>query len=155
MTRVLSLIAALAGACMASIAIAQTSTQQPDQEPVYSPLFSEAMIHNASPTQAVRMREAEARNRQAFETRRQARRDQQASQQTEAAERERRAAASASTPRRNKSKVFKWVDADGRVHFGDAPRGQDAKEIKVGGAARVQGTPLPPPGQARKADDSN
>ena len=138
------LIFVLALACVADTVLAQS--------PLYSPLFSEDMIRNASPPQAARMRATEAQNRRAFETRQQARREQQASTEAEAqaAQQKRESAVPAATPTRGKSKVFKWVDANGRVHFGDAPQGRNAKEVKVGGAARIQGTPLPPPGQRQK-----
>ena len=141
------LIAVLALTCVAGVALAQS--------PVYSPLFSEDMIRNASPTQAARMRETEAQNRRAFEARQQARRERQASAeaQAQAAQQKRQSAVPTATPTRGKSKVFKWVDANGRVHFGDAPQGRNAKEVKVGGAARTQGTPLPPPGQQQKEAD--
>ena len=143
------LIVVLALACVAGTVLAQS--------PVYSPLFSEDMIRNASPTQAARMSEAEAQNRKAFEDRQQARRAQQASTeaQAQAAQQKRQSAAPAATPTRGKSKVFKWVDANGRVHFGDAPQGRNAKEVKVRGAARIQGTPLPPPGQRQKEADED
>jgi hypothetical protein len=144
-----ALIAAIAGVCLTSAAFAQNDAQQSEDEPVYFPLFSEAMIQSAPPEQAARMRETEARSRQAFDKRQQAIRDRNAKAQEDAA-RQARERALASTTRRQqgKNKVYKWVDADGRVHFGDAPRGQDAKEVSVGGVARIKGAPPPPPGRS-------
>jgi len=149
------LIGAFAGICLMSTAFAQTSAQpqeEREQEAVYSPLFSETMIQRAAPEQGARMRKSEAGNRQRFDARQQALRDQRAAAK-QANEEARQKAERAPAPRRGKSKVFKWVDANGRVHFGDAPQGQNAKEVKVGGAARIQGTPPPPPGGQREDRD--
>ena len=147
------LIMALTSVCLSSIALAQEPEQQQEnrreQEPVYFPLFSEEMIQSASPEQSIRMRETEARNRQAFDSRMRALRDQDTAQKQEAStQAPRQDAETAPLPQRGKRKIFKWVDANGRVHFSDVPQGRNAKEINVGGAARIRGNPPPLPSRA-------
>ncbi|MFT5173173.1 MAG: hypothetical protein ACI8W7_001344 [Gammaproteobacteria bacterium] len=159
------LISGLVGVCLTtSIAIAQKSAPQNaaygDKEAVYFRLFSKSMIRNASPEQAARMRKSEAENRERFDTRQQARREQQAAakQQSEVSavqSEPRQAQIPTPAAKRGKSKVYKWVDANGRVHFGDAPKGNDAKELTVGGVARIQGTPSAAPTILKKVDNSD
>lgn len=108
----------------------------------YQPLFTPEMIERAAPEQGTRMRITEERNRAAWDERQEAatKREQAAAQAREASQ------PAADQPARAKSKIYKWVDKDGRVHFGDAPEGRGAKEIEVGGIARIPGNPPPPPG---------
>ena len=150
------LIAAVAGACLTGAAIAQEPAQQQDQqqEPVYFPLFSEEMIRAASPEQAARMRETETRNRQAFDARQQSLRERREGANEDAAGQARQDPVPTRPRRRGKSKVFKWVDANGLVHFGDTPPSRGAQEVHVGGAARIEGTPPPAPGRARDTEES-
>jgi hypothetical protein len=128
-------------ACLLASAAPGVASGQDASAPVYQPLFSPEMIEQASPEQATRMRATEQRNRQAWDERQEAiRQREQAAQRTQQAEQ------SAPQPRTKKNKIYKWVDKDGRVHFGDAPAGQGAQEIEVKGIAREQGNPPPPPG---------
>ena len=146
---------AITGITLLMLALVPVHAQQPEQPPRYRPLFTDRMIRDAStPEQGDRMREAEAKNRGLFDSRQKARLEKK-----EAAEREARAAEEArvnarrpAKPVRSKGKVFKWVDANGRVHFGDAPQSKNAQEVKVGGVARIQGTPPPPPGRTQDKD---
>ena len=155
-------IGVLVGVCLGTnITVAQNADPplavDNDKEAEYFPLFSETMIGNASAAQAARMRKSEADNRERFDARQRARREQQA-QPKQAAE----VNASQSEPqqekvpapseKRNKSKIYKWVDANGRVHFGDAPQGNKATEVTVGGGARIQGSPPPAPRILKKAE---
>lgn len=100
----------------------------------YQPLFTDAMIANAAPEQRERMRAAEEDNRRAYERRREA---------NEAA-----AAPAVTAPAREvrtpRSRIYRWVDEAGRVHFGDAPTGKGAQEITVRGAAASPPPPAPP-----------
>jgi len=130
----------LAALCAAPLAFAQ-DTPQPARGPdAYLPLFTPEMIQRASPEQAERMRITEERNRATWEARQRAARAQ-------AAEIARREQAAAEPPPRpqGRNKIYRWVDKDGNVHFGDAPAGDGAKEVEVGGVARQSGNPLPPP----------
>lgn len=164
MMRARWLIAGLVGVCLSTnIAVAQKTAPQTaansDKKALYFPLFSKSMIRNASPEQAARMRQSEAENHERFNARQQ-RREQQAAakQQSEVDARQSEPPQTqlpAAADRRGKSKVYKWVDANGRVHFGDAPQGSDAKELTVGGAARIQGAPPSSPTTLRKIDNSN
>ena len=146
-------IAALLGPLALSAVLAQESPSdnqvQNAKQLVYFPLFSEEMISNASPGESRRMRSTEDRNRKKFEERQQILRERNEDEvePDSAAQR-----APAPNAPRAKSKIFKWVDGDGRVHFGDAPQGSNAKEVKVGGAARIQGTPPPPPNTKSDSD---
>lgn len=128
--------------CGLALALSGAVLAQDPPVPVYQPLFTPQMIEQASPEQATRMRATEERNRQAWEERQAAVRErEQAARQAE------QAAQPAPAQRaRGRSKIYKWVDKDGRVHFGDAPEGQGAQEIEVRGIAREQGRPPPPPG---------
>lgn len=128
-------------ACLLAVAGPGVATGQDVSPPVYQPLFTPQMIEQASPEQATRMRATEQRNRQAWEERQEAMR-----QRDQAAQRTREAEQSAQQPRAKKSKIYRWVDKQGRVNFGDAPEGQGAQEIEVKGIAREQGNPPPPPG---------
>lgn len=129
-------------ACLLALAAPGIASAQDVSPPVYQPLFSPEMIEQASPEQATRMRATEQRNRAAWDERQEAtrQREQAAQQRTQQAEQ------SAQQPRAKKNKIYKWVDKDGRVNFGDAPEGQGAEEIEVKGIAREQGNPPPPPG---------
>lgn len=129
-------------ACLLTLAAPDIASAQDVSPPVYQPLFSPEMIEQASPEQATRMRATEQRNRAAWDERQEAtrQREQAAQQRTQQAEQ------SAQQPRAKKNKIYKWVDKDGRVNFGDAPEGQGAEEIEVKGIAREQGNPPPPPG---------
>ena len=148
---------AVTGIALLMLTLLPVHAQQPEQPPRYRPLFTDRMIRDAStPEQADRMRETEAKNRGVFDSRQKARLEEK-----EAIEREARAAEEArvsarrpAKPVRSKGKVFKWVDANGRVHFGDAPQGKDAQEVKVGGVARIQGTPPPPPGHTQDNEEA-
>jgi hypothetical protein len=145
----------LAGVLLtANIAIAQDKVPRKAQEfgkqTAYFPLFSDEMIRNASPVQAARMRESEAGNRARFDARQQARREDKEATEEPAEVREPRPAPVA---KHRHGKVYKWVDANGRVHFGDAPQGRNAREVKVGGAARIKGTPPPAPGAVNQGED--
>ena len=158
---------ALLGLCVAFSANAQQAPIPADQEATYIPVYSDKMIKEASPEQAAIWRKVEADNRRRFNERQlklqdrkleaeeESRARQDAAEQKAAAERARREAAAAPKPTIRRSKVYKWVDANGRVHFGDAPQGRNAKEIKVGGAARIKGTPLPPPGSKRTDEEGS
>ena len=134
------LVAALAGSCLTTIAFAQGSTVQPEADsPAFpgSPNFPELLkppARNATePPAAVRTPQAPA------------------SQSVE-----RRAdAPQATTQARRKSKIFKWVDANGRVHFGDAPRDKNAKEIKIRAATRTPPASSPAPRDPQQAVDSD
>jgi hypothetical protein len=106
----------------------------------YQPLFTQEMIEKATPEQAARMRITEERNRAAWDERLEA-----ARKREQAAAQARQAPPAPDQAPRAKTKIYKWVDKDGRVHFGDAPAGQGAKEVEVGGIARVPGNPPPPP----------
>lgn len=128
-------------ACLLALAAPGVATAQDESAPVYQPLFTPEMIEQASPEQAMRMRATEERNRQAWDERQEATR-----QREQAAQRSQQAEQSAQQPRAKKKKIYKWVDKEGRVHFGDAPEGQGAQEIEVKGIAREQGNPPPPPG---------
>jgi len=125
--------------------------QPPDEAPGerYQPLFSEEMIRRAPPEHRERMRAVEAQHRAAFERRRR----EQAQAPGARGGADAQAAPSDAPPaaRRGRTRVYKWVDEQGRVHFGDAPEGRGAEEIEVGGAARIQGTPPPPPGSTSSA----
>lgn len=149
---------AVTGITLLLLSLVPVNAQQPEQPQRYRPLFTDRMILDAStPEQAARMRETEAKNRALFDRRQKA-----AQEKQQAAEREARAAEESqvsarrpSSPVKSKGKVFKWVDANGRVHFGDTPQNKNAQEIKVGGVARIQGTPLPPPGRKDNNDDDD
>jgi hypothetical protein len=127
-------------ACLLAVAGLGVATGQDASPPAYQPLFTPEMIEQASPEQATRMRATEQRNRQAWDERHEATR-----QRDQAAQRVREAEQSAQQPRAKKKKIYRWVDKEGRVNFGDAPDGQGAQEIEVKGIAREQGNP-PPPG---------
>ena len=151
-----SVTAAVTGITLLLLSFAPVQAQQPEQPQRYRPLFTDRMIRDAStPEQAARMRETEAKNRGLFDRRQQERREkhQAAEREAQAAEEARVSALRPARPPRTKGKVYKWVDANGRVHFGDAPRDKNAQEVKVGGVARVKGTPLPPPGNTRGSDE--
>jgi len=109
----------------------------------YHPLFTDDMIQRASPEQGQRMRVTEDRNRQAFEDRQTVLRTRREAEEQQARQQ------AAPTLARGPSKIYKWVDKNGRVHFGDARQSSDAQEVTVGGAARIKGTPLPPPNETR------
>lgn len=146
---------AVTGIALLMLCLVPVHAQQPEQPPNYRPLFTDRMILDAStPEQADRMRKTEAKNREIFDSRQKAQREkaQTAEREARAAEEARVSALRPTPPVRSQRKVFKWVDANGRVHFGDAPQSKNAKEIKVGGVARIQGTPPPPPG--RTQDDT-
>ena len=136
------------------LSLAPVHAQQPEQPQRYRPLFTDRMIRDAStPEQAARMRETEAKNRGLFDRRQKERLEKQqaAEREAQAAEEARANARRPARPARSKGKVYKWVDANGRVHFGDAPRGENAKEVKVGGVARIKGTP---PGLTQGINDA-
>lgn len=146
---------AVTGIALLMLCLVPVHAQQPEQPPNYRPLFTDRMIRDASaPKQADRMRETEAKNRGLFDSRQKARREKREATEREArtAEEARVSARQPAKPIRSKGKVFKWVDANGRVHFGDAPQSKDAKEVNVGGVARIQGTPPPPPGRTQDND---
>ena len=109
----------------------------------YNPLFPEAMYLRASPQQRREMEAAEARNRSAWQQRKQQEQAAAAAAQSSEQPPDQGSgqapvaapppAAAPVTPRR-KSKIYKWVDENGRVQFGDAPpRSGDAEEVKVRG----------------------
>lgn len=147
---------AVTGIALLMLASLPVHAQQPEQPPRYRPLFTDRMIRDAStPEQAERMRATEAKNRGLFDSRQKTRREEKdtAEREARAAEEARESARRPAQPARSKGKVFKWVDANGRVHFGDAPQSKNAQEVKIGGVARTQGTPLPPPGRTPDKDD--
>ena len=124
--RTVRFLPGLAGLLLVLCAGAQEDSELP---PGYIPLFTEAQIRNASPQTQPRMRETERINLQAW-TRRQQNRsvgnvsaEDPAEPAAEPVSRAPRAA-----PRR---KIYRWVDADGRINFGDNPPGKAAREVKV------------------------
>lgn len=118
-------------------AVCTTVEAQDNAGAPYQPLFTDAMIRSAAPEQRERMRAAEENNRRAYERR------QKASEQAATPD----AAAPASSPpprvRPRRSKIYRWVDDRGRVHFGDAPAGEGAEEITVRGSG-ASPPPRPP-----------
>ncbi len=114
---------------------------QEGSENTYRPLFTPEMIRSASPAQAQRMRATEERNRKAWDERQAKRREAE-----NASARRAESQASGAPPAQRKRKIYRWVDKDGRVHFGDAPPGRGAEEVTVRGVARVKGNPPPAPG---------
>jgi hypothetical protein len=120
----------------------QTLPQSGSQQPVdnYIPLFSPEQIANASETQRKRMESTEKLNRSSWMKRRQ-----------DAAEAKAKLEASAPPPKpakpkyTRKGKIYKWVDAQGRVHFGDSPPGKGSEQIKLRNTAPAKGAPPPPP----------
>lgn len=169
MIRLLSTWAVLAGVLTATATsvLAQGNAEGGG----YSKIFPEEMYRRATPQQRREMEAAEARNRATWEARQQQQREQAADAAEQApgqAQSRPPAAASqappptppAVTPQR-KAKIYKWVDENGRVVFGDAPRGADAEEVKVRGTGRSAPAPAggtsspgaPPPlvpGQRRR-----
>ena len=132
--------AALAVLCAATAAFAQERAGAPAAPGAYLPLFTPEMIQRASPQQRERMRATEAQNRAAWEARQRAAR----ARAEDAARGEQTDAAPAPRAKR-RSRIYRWVDKDGNVHFGDAPQGSGAQEVQVRGVAREAGTPPPPP----------
>jgi hypothetical protein len=111
----------------------------------YNPMFTPQMIARATPEQARRMREAEARNRQAWESRQAALRASRNAGGAEGDGGNDEAAKAAPTSRRaGQRRIYRWRDEYGNVSFGDAPAGNDAEEVKVGGVARGPGRSLSP-----------
>jgi hypothetical protein len=124
------------------ISYAQTLPKSGSQQPAnnYIPLFSPKQIANASEKQRKRMQSTEMLNRSSWMKRRQ-----------DAAVAKAKQAASVPPPipappkYTRKGKIYKWVDAQGRVHFGDAPSGNDSEQVKLRNTAPAQGAPPPPP----------
>ena len=127
----------------------QTLPQADSQQPAdnYIPLFSPEQIANAPEKQRKRMQSTEKLNRSSWMKRRQDTADAKAKQ-----------AASAPPPKpaqpkyTRKGKIYKWVDAQGRVHFGDAPTGKDSEQINLRNTAPALGAPPPPPAPHLKKD---
>ena len=118
----------------------QTTTQSPEQSPdPYIPLFTEQQIAKASKGARKRMQATEEMNRQAWVERRRKSAEVKARKEAEA-----RAAAQPAAPKyTRKGKIYKWVDAQGRVHFGDAPAGNNSPQIKLRNTSPPQGAPPP------------
>lgn len=121
-------------ACVLTLALPGLALGQDPAVQEYLPLFSPEMIEQASPEQAARMRTTEERNRQVWDERQAAARQHE---QTEAQQAREASQSASEQPPRAKNRIFKWVDKDGRVHFGDAPQGQGAQEVEVRGITRV------------------
>jgi hypothetical protein len=138
-----SLLAGLA--CL----LASATWAQDSGENTYRPLFPPETIEAASPEQARRMRATEERNRKAWEERQAKLRAASQSKANPA-----RGQSAAPAPRARK-KIYKWVDKNGRVHFGDAPQGSGAQEVEVRGAARIQGNPPPAPSLGGSQSDKD
>jgi hypothetical protein len=124
--------------CLCTTARGQTEERAEGETGRYNPMFTPEMIARATPDQARRMREAEERNRQSWESRQAAlRASRNADEGATRADGGAEASAASGAPRRaGRSKIYRWLDKNGNVHFGDAPAGHDAEEIKVGGVAR-------------------
>ena len=127
--------------------LANTSGAQTADD--YIPLFTPEQISKASEIQRKRMQSTEKLNRDTWINRRK-----------DAAAEKAKQAAAASPPKppppkyTRKGKIYKWVDAQGRVHFGDAPTGKDSEQIKLRNTAPAEGAPPPPPApHLKKAEE--
>jgi hypothetical protein len=131
--------------CLCTTARGQAEERAGGEAAGYNPMFTPQMIARATPEQARRMREAEARNRQAWESRQAALRASRNAGRAEGGAVATDAAEAAPAPRRTgQRRIYRWRDEYGNVSFGDAPTGNDAEEVKVGGVARGPGRPLSP-----------
>ena len=99
----------------------------------YVPLFTQQQIDRASVRDKARMIDSERRNREAWNARSQ---QDDAPVSTEATKQQDRAA---TVNRVRKQKVYRWVDSNGRVNFGDRPPGQRHEEVRLQSTAPPQG----------------
>lgn len=110
--------------------------------PGYTPLFSQEQIRNASDSTRQRMLDTEREHREAWLQRNAAQR----ATQPGGDEREEEAddprpvestgegvrAVEQPAPRPSRpSRIYRWVDDDGQVHFGDRPTARGAREVKL------------------------
>ncbi len=119
----------------------QQAQQQAQDEAVdqYMPLFTPEQMAKASEGSRKRMQATEKMNRDAWIKRRQRRAEAKA--EKEAAS---RAPAQPPAPKyTRKGKIYKWVDDQGRVHFGDAPTGENSQQIKLRNTQPAIGGPPP------------
>ncbi len=129
-------VAAATALGLAALALPALAQETP---PDYIPLFSKEQIEQASPEAKSRMIETEERNRKAWIERSK----QEPSGDTPLAQDEnQRAAAPRATPR--KRKIYRWVDAQGRVNFGDTPPSGTREEVNVRGTAPPTGANTQP-----------
>ena len=116
--------------------IPQSITQSPDR---YIPLFTKQQIAKAPKGTRKRMQATENMNREAWVNRRRKRAEVKARKEAED-----QAAAQPVTPKyTRKGKIYKWVDAQGQVHFGDAPAGNNSRQIKLRNTDPPQGASPP------------
>lgn len=103
----------------------------------YIPLFTPEQIAKAAKESRKRMQATEKMNHEAWVKRRKDRAAVKARTQAPAA-------ASPPPPKyTRKGKIYKWVDAQGRVHFGDAPSGKNSQQIKLRNTSPPKGAPPP------------
>ena len=129
----------LATALAAFVPAGGLSQTLPQTSQQYIPLFTPQQIAKASERTRTRMQATEDMNRQAWQERRRKLAETKAKKEAEA-----RAALKPAAPSyTRKGKIFKWVDAQGRTHFGDAPTGNNAQQIKLHDTNPPQGAPSP------------
>ncbi len=123
------------------------------QADTYIPLFSQDQISKAPKDARKRMQDTEQMNHDAWLKRRQ----QEAEAEAEAKKAAESNAAAPPPPPdySRKGKIFKWVDAQGRVHFGDAPSGSNAKQIKLRNIEPPKGAAPPAVAPHLKTNDKD
>jgi hypothetical protein len=117
--------------------------------PGYTPLFTPEQIRNASDATRQRMIDTERDHREAWMQRNPGARRSAAepgdppSNPTGEGEREPPASADAA-PRAappGKRKIYRWVDSQGRVNFGDRPASTGATEVRIRNDGASRGSP--------------
>lgn len=128
---------------IAAIMISPGSVAQTDP-PGYTPLFSREQIERAGPESRQRMIDTERAHREAWLERNPP--QPVVGTGEDPAEPAATPTRSSPPPRsRRPSRIFRWVDDNGQVHFGDRPGGEQAKEVTV----RDRTSPPQPPTRAR------
>ena len=160
-------ISALSMAGLTGVLLAVSAAgQDPPLPPGYIPLFSPEQIENASPETRQRMIDTERVNREAWAKRAQERPagsgEDPARQR--AGDNEGQPAAAAPPPARSatRRKIYRWVDKNGRVNFGDTPPPTAASEVKLRGTAAptpravtVGSDDVPTPGRPAGGSDTD
>ena len=121
--------------CLSTVLLASHPVSSSAQDDDYVPLFSQEQISKAAEGSRKRMQVTEKMNRDAWMKRRK-----------ESADAKTKKAATASAATKpappkytRKGKIYKWVDAQGRIHFGDAPTGKKSEQIKLRNTKPSQG----------------
>ena len=139
-----SIVAGILGVVLLAIGITAKAQSAEALPAGYIPLFSQEQIDAASPQAKSRMIETEQRNRKAWierSKRRSASSGGDTPSASARAERESEPSAAAPAPRPKKRKIYRWVDANGRVNFGDTPPAAKHEEVSVRGTAAPTGAP--------------